>query len=129
MTVWEYLDRAGERRLRRKVDTRLFANVIGAALVAGFIGALIALFIVPIKSANKELLSYMLGQLSGFAGGIVAYHYAMTARQGALEDKRAESTGQVLDAAKAVAQAASGTTGGDAGSIRDGDRVTVEKAS
>lgn len=98
MTFWDYLDRRSARAAAKPIDARLFANVLGAALIVGFIGAVVALFIVPIKGANKELLSYMLGQLSGFAGGIVAYHYTMNARQAALDNQRTETTGKLVDA-------------------------------
>lgn len=57
----------------------VFRNVLGAILVCAFIGAIIVLFIRPYPGENSDLLTYMLGQLSGFAGGIVSYHYASTA--------------------------------------------------
>jgi hypothetical protein len=74
-------------------QARLFANVIGAALITGFLGALAALFVVPIPEANRDLVTYMLGQLSGFAGGIIAYHYA---------SKAGDTRAQDLDAARSV---------------------------
>ena len=83
MTFWEYLNQVGERRaklkLERPINTRLLANVIGCALVFGFLGAIVALCVIPVPVANKDLLTYMIGQLSGFAGGVVAYHYTMSA--------------------------------------------------
>lgn len=114
MKLWEYLDRAGERRAawrkakldasaRRPLNMRLLANVIGCALVSGFLGALAALFIIPIPPENKELIIYMLGQLSGFAGGIVAYHYTSKAGEAELDAKRAENTGKLADAITAAA--------------------------
>lgn len=57
----------------------MFRNALGGALIASFIGAMITLFIVPIPPENEQLITYMLGQISGFAGGIVSYHYASTA--------------------------------------------------
>jgi cytochrome c biogenesis protein CcdA len=115
MTFWEYLDRAAERRaVRRRVDARLFANVVGAALVAGFLGALITLFFVPIPERNEQLITYMIGQLSGFAGGIIAYHYTLTAGAKELDAKRAETTGKLVDLATAAA-----APGGGAGRAAD----------
>lgn len=106
MTIWEYLDRQAERRLKRGVDTRALANAIGIALVAGFLGSLIALFIVPIKAANKELITYMLGQLSGFTGGVVAYHYAASASNRERTQQVEKALDVAHEATKAVGKAA-----------------------
>lgn len=57
----------------------LFRNIVGGIIIGSFVGALVALFVLPIPAANEQLITYMLGQLSGFAGGVVAYHYASTA--------------------------------------------------
>jgi hypothetical protein len=108
MTFLEYLNAVGERRfadrkrrqelkLARVPNMRLLANVIGCALVSGFLGALAALFVIPIPADNKELIIYMLGQLSGFAGGIVAYHYTSKAGEKELDAKRVENTGKLTD--------------------------------
>lgn len=53
-------------------------DAIGVALIAGFLLALGVLFIKAIPASNEQLIVYMLGQLSGFAGGIVAYHYTLS---------------------------------------------------
>jgi hypothetical protein len=112
VTLWDYLDRVGQRRaklkLERPIDTRLLANVIGCALISGFLGALFALFIVPIPTGNEQIVTYMIGQLSGFAGGIVAYHYTLTAGTKELEAKRADNTAKAFDAIKAAAEAQPG---------------------
>jgi hypothetical protein len=82
---------------------RLFANVIGGALISGFLGALAALFVVPIPETNRDLVTYMLGQLSGFAGGIIAYYYASKAgdtRAQDLDAERTANTGKALDMAR-----------------------------
>jgi hypothetical protein len=126
VNLWDFLDRAGERRARlasaRPINARLLANVIGCALISGFLGSLIALFCIPIPDANKDLITYMLGQLSGFAGGIVAYHYTLSAsqreqeaRQSALDVKRADNTGKLADAVVAAATGVAPTLQGDAG--------------
>lgn len=54
-------------------------DAIGIALISGFLSALGMLFFKAIPGENEQLITYMLGQLSGFAGGIVAYHYSSTA--------------------------------------------------
>lgn len=108
MTLWDYLNAVGERRkellLRRPANVRLLANVIGCALISGFLGALFALFIVPIPAGNEQIVTYMIGQLSGFAGGIVAYHYTLTAGSKELEAQRTDNTGKAFEAIKAAAE-------------------------
>ena len=84
-------------------QVRLVANIIGGALIAGFLGALAALFVLPIPEANRDLVTYMLGQLSGFAGGIIAYHYASKAGDTHaldLDAVRTANTGKALDMAR-----------------------------
>lgn len=131
MTFWEYLDRIGERRanllLIRPVNARLLANVIGCALISGFLGALFALFVIPIPKGNEQIVTYMIGQLSGFAGGIVAYHYTMTAGAKELEAQRADNTAKAFDAIKAAAKAGTGGEG-VAGAAKDVADAAADKA-
>lgn len=109
MNIWTYLDRRAQRRqelaLTRPLNMRLLANVIGCALIFGFLGALATLFIIPIPTANEQLLTYMIGQLSGFAGGIIAYHYTSKAGEAELDAKRTENTGKLADAVTAAISA------------------------
>ena len=117
MTLWQYLDRVGERRARlkleRPLDVRLLANVIGCSLVFGFLGALFALFVIPIPRGNEQIVTYMIGQLSGFAGGIVAYHYTSKAGEKELDAKRAENTGDLVNLATKALDAAPGANAGE----------------
>lgn len=114
MNVWDFLDRVSERRARvareRPINTRLLANVIGCALISGFIGALFALFVVPIPKGNEQIVTYMIGQLSGFAGGIVAYHYTLTAGARELDAARTANTAKAFDAIKAAAESTPSAT-------------------
>lgn len=114
MNGWDFLDRISERRARvateRPINTRLLANVIGCALISGFIGALFALFVVPIPKGNEQIVTYMIGQLSGFAGGIVAYHYTLTAGARELDAARTVNTGKAFDAIKAAAESTPSAT-------------------
>jgi len=115
VTIWEWLDRVGERRARVMIDrpanVRLLANVIGCSLVFGFLGAIMVLVWLPVPEANKDLLTYMLGQLSGFAGGVVAYHYTMTAGARELDAKRAETNGKAIDGLKSAIEGITAATG------------------
>lgn len=83
-------------------DRRYFANVLGAAAIAGFFGALFALFIVPIPTENRDLVTYMIGQLSGFAGGVFAHHYASKSGDREADQMRAETQSKALDTVQAA---------------------------
>ena len=48
---------------------------LAVLLVAGFMAALVALFRQAIPQSNEQLLSYMLGQLSGFVAAIVSFDF------------------------------------------------------
>lgn len=78
-------------------------DVIGIFLVLAFIGAMVALLWHEIPHNNEQLLSYMLGQLSGFVAGVVAYHYITKAGDKELEQLRSENTGKAFEALKAAA--------------------------
>lgn len=74
---------------------------IGVTLIAGFIAALGLLFWKAIPSSNEQLIVYMLGQLSGFVGGVVAYHYTLSKQS----EKATENTGAAFRAIEAAANA------------------------
>lgn len=59
--------------------SHLFRDIIGGCLIGGFLGAGAALYVVPVPTSNHDLIVFMLGQLSGFVGGVVAYHYGTSA--------------------------------------------------
>jgi hypothetical protein len=55
-----------------------FRNVLGGWIIGSFTGALAALYLLPIPSDNKDLIVFMLGQLSGFVGAVIAFNYGTT---------------------------------------------------
>lgn len=54
-------------------------DAIGGGLIMGFLGAGAALYVAPVPADNHDLIVFMLGQLSGFVGGVVAFHYGTSA--------------------------------------------------
>lgn len=106
MTFLEYLDRRNDRQEKRPADKRAIANLIGLCLIAAFIGALIMLCWRAIPPSNEQLITYMLGQLSGMALGVVSYHYAMNAGQVLNDAHKTENTGKAFEAISAVAATA-----------------------
>lgn len=98
----------GRATITRAVNMR---DAIAIAVVLGFLAALATLFKQPIPKDNEQLIVYMLGQLSGFASGIVSYHYGQKAGDAELEAKRVDNSGKVLDVAKHAAAAAAAASG------------------
>lgn len=87
-------------------------DALGVALIGGFLGAIPMLFMKAIPAANEQLIIYMLGQLSGFAGAIVAYHYTRSAGEKELEEKRVDNTRHAFEAITAAASSPPGTPRG-----------------
>lgn len=83
--------------MTRKITLR---DLLGVALVAGFMAALGLLFWVAIPKPNEQLITYMLGQISGFVGAVVAYHYTMNS----LNTQATANTGEMLRTMRAQAQ-------------------------
>lgn len=81
-------------------------DAIGIALILTFVGALGILFWKAIPRENEQLIVYMLGQLSGFVSGIVAYHYVTKAGEKELEQQRAANTEKAFEAIKAAQESA-----------------------
>lgn len=78
------------------------ANVkdfIGLFLTFTFTGAMVVLTWKAIPKENEQLLTYMLGQLSGFVAAVVAFHYVNKAGDHELEKQRADQTTKALDVA------------------------------
>lgn len=95
-------------------------DALGMLLVLSFIGAMYVLFWRPIPSSNEQLIVYMLGQLSGFVSGVVAYHYVMNKSS----EKATENTGAAFEAITAAANAGTVT---DPIALKPGDTVTLDK--
>ena len=104
----------------------LVRDLIGIFLITAFVGAMVALLWKAIPPENEQLLSYMLGQLSGFVAGVVGFWYISKAGEKELEEKRADNTNKALDAIRA-AQSAPATEPPPDDVIRAGDEVRVEK--
>lgn len=51
---------------------------LAMALTLAFFGALAGLFFIKYPDTNKELITFMLGQLSGFVGTALAVYFGTT---------------------------------------------------
>ncbi|MDB5994586.1 MAG: hypothetical protein JWP42_1722 [Pseudomonas sp.] len=76
-------DRASARGMQI-ANKSFMPAVISAGLLSSFIGMSVALLYIPIPTSNRDMIIYMIGQLSGFAGSAVAF-WLGTTRQS--EDK------------------------------------------
>lgn len=57
------------------MKTETMRNVLGGFIAGSFASSLAALYLLPIPAANKDLIVFMLGQLSGFMGAVMAFHF------------------------------------------------------
>lgn len=80
-------------------------NALAFSLIGAFIGAIVALHFRAIPSTNKDLLTYMLGQLSGMALMALGYYFTKGAGQDVLDASRTANTAKSLDTIKAIADA------------------------
>ena len=80
----------------------LFRNLLAFFLVSAFVSVLPLLVFKNIPTDNKEIIVYMLGQLSGMAGTAIAFYYTQKAGQDAIDANRSETTGKLADAITAT---------------------------
>lgn len=78
-------------------------NLISFVLVGSFVGALVDFTIFAVPPSNKDIITYMVGQLSGMALMALGFYFTNKVGQDAVDAKRAETTGKMADAIAAVA--------------------------
>lgn len=72
---------AGDRDSARRMQTAIRSAVpawLTWFLVGSFIGTLVALFALPVPPTNRDIVVYMVGQLSGFTAAAVAFWLGTT---------------------------------------------------
>jgi len=86
---------AGDRDSARKMQAAT-QSIVPAALtwliVAGFTTVMALLFLKDVPSANRDIIVYMVGQLSGFAGAVVAFWFGTTRESAKKTELIAQST-------------------------------------
>lgn len=78
-------------------------NVLAFLLVASFILVIPAAMIVVIPEPNRDLITYMVGQLSGMALTVLGFYFINKVGADALDAKRADNTNKMADAVIAAA--------------------------
>lgn len=77
-------------------------NVLAFLLVGAFIAMLPALFMWAIPANNKDIVTYMVGQLSGMALTVLGFFFVNKVGQDAVDAKRADNTHAAFEAIKAA---------------------------
>lgn len=79
-------------------------NLLAFLLVGSFIFFGGALLWQEIPAKNEQLVSYMLGQLSGMALMALGFYFVNKVGQDAIDAKRAENTSKAFDAIRAASE-------------------------
>ena len=73
-------------------------NLLAFLCVAAFISVLPVFTFIVIPPPNKEVITYMVGQLSGMATTCLGFYFVNKVGQDALDATRAENTGKMAEA-------------------------------
>lgn len=84
-------------------------NRLAGFLVIAFVGVLPFLLFKAIPETNEQIITYMVGQLSGMATMALGFYFVSRVGQDALDEKKADNTTKAFEAITATAQAG-GTT-------------------
>ena len=87
-------------------------NSLASVIVLAFIAGLPLFVFKTIPEGNRDIVVYMVGQLSGMALMAVGFYFTNKVGQDALDAKRTENTGKLAEAITATANASSLTTDG-----------------
>lgn len=100
----------------------LMRNALAFLLVGAFISVLPVLTFNVIPASNKDIITYMVGQISGMATTVLGFYFVNKVGQDALDATRAENTGKMADAVKGALNQA---TPDDVPTGKPGDPVHV----
>lgn len=92
-------------------DADRFRNLLAFFLITAFVALLPLLVYKTIPAGNREIIVYMIGQLSGMAATALAFYFTNKVGSDALDAKRAETTGKAFDAVAAAAVAGTPSAG------------------
>lgn len=80
-----------------------FRDALAFMLIGAFVATIPLLIFKTIPKANEQIITYMVGQLSGMALTALGFYFVLKAGQEALDTKRSETTGKLADAVVAAA--------------------------
>lgn len=84
-------------------------NILSFLLVGAFISVLPVLTFKAIPEANEQIITYMVGQLSGMATMALGFYFVNKVGADAADAIKSENTGKLAEAITATAQAAKGS--------------------
>lgn len=80
-------------------------NLLAILLVGAFVGAMMLFTFYALPEQNKDIITYMVGQLSGMALTALGFYFVNKVGQDALDAAKTENTGKALEAITATAKA------------------------
>jgi hypothetical protein len=92
-------------------NTDRFRNFLAFFLISAFVSVLPLLIFKDIPKENKEIIVYIIGQLSGMATTALGLYFVQKQGAEALDAKRAETTKSAFEAVTATAQASTAASG------------------
>lgn len=104
-------------------------NLLAFMLIGAFVTVLPVLIWKVIPKDNEQIITYMLGQLSGMATLALGYYFVNKAGQDAADAKKSENTGKLADAIRATAEAATVSEDKPKGTAGDPVHTTTEGQS
>lgn len=108
-------------------ETERMRNLLAFFLVGAFISTVPLFTFKTFPEANKDIIVYIVGQLSGMALMALGYYFVNKVGQDALDEKRTENTGKMADAV--IAAANSSGTGSSTGSVTQAAEEVAGAAS
>ena len=103
-------------------------NALAFFLVGSFVGALVTFTFKAISPENKDILTYMAGQLSGMATMALGFYFTKGAGQDQLDAQKTVNTGKLAEAMTATAKAAASPTRAVAEAAEEVAGAASEKA-
>jgi hypothetical protein len=78
---------------------------LATGLIAAFCACLLILLFRAFPGDNKDVVIYMIGQLSGMSTMALGFYFTNKAGQDAQDERKSENTGKAFDAIAATASA------------------------
>jgi hypothetical protein len=79
--------------------------LLATGLVCAFVASLLLLFFKEVPEKNQDMVTYMVGQLSGMATMALGFYFISKAGADAADAAKTENTGKMADAITAAANA------------------------
>src|SRR5687767_3544603 len=99
-------------------------NLLAFMLVSAFVIAIGLFVFKAIPQGNSDIVTYMVGQLSGMALTALGFYFVNKVGQDAIDAKRVDNTSKALDAITETAKVAGGSVAPDI-ELQPGETATV----